>query len=222
MNDTANQPGASRRKIAIGSGVALLVGAAALMLFVLPAEFGVDPLGAGEAMGLTELAGPPVSEELQRGALRTGVLTLSDDVAKRTDWDDRYQVTLGPFEAIEFKYTLPEGATMDFAWQASAPLDYDMHAHPFEGGPELTESYSIEKAGSMAGRYVAPFTGLHGWYWQNRNMEPVQLTLQGAGGFTSSTIFDGPVASERAIGGGEAQGPARVPEGHQMQGGPED
>lgn len=219
MNGTLTTAGRPRKTILIGAGAAIFVAAAALVLFILPAEFGIDPLGAGKAMGLTDLADTPMNEEQQRGALRTGVLTLSDEAPTRADWDDSWHITLAPFEAIEFKYTLPEDEAMDFSWQASAPLDYDMHAHPFEGGPELTESYSIEKRQQMAGRYVAAFTGLHGWYWQNRNMENVELTLEAAGGFTSSTIFDGPGVRERAIGGGEAEGAAHIPEGHQMQGG---
>ena len=217
MNDSSTN---SHGKWLLGAGTAIVVGGAALVLFILPAEFGIDPLGAGKAMGLTELSDEPMNEEQKRGALRTGVLTISDEAPTRDAWDDRWQVTLGPFETIEFKYTLAQGEAMDFAWSAEAPLDYDMHSHPFEGGPEMTESYSVEKRQQLAGRYVAAFSGLHGWYWQNRTMEEVKLALDASGKMTSSTIFDGPAVIERAIGGGEAAGPAQIPEGHQMQGSP--
>lgn len=50
---------------------------------------------------------------------------------------------------------------MSFFWAANGPLDYDMHAHPFEGGTDLTESCSIESADFLGGLYVAPFTGIH-------------------------------------------------------------
>ena len=76
-----------------------------------------------------------------------------------------------------------------FFWQATGPLDYDMHAHPFDGGTDLTESYAIEQADHLGGRYVAPFTGIHGWYWQNRSLERVTLTLDASGNITGSKLF---------------------------------
>jgi hypothetical protein len=156
-------------------------------LFVLPAEFGVDPTGLGSAMGLTELAPSGKLTELERGALREGrVLSLSDAPLQKDHWE----VVLEPYKSIEFKYTLEEGSAMLFEWKASGPLHYDMHSHPFDGGTELTESYSVSDADHMKGSYVAPFTGIHGWYWQNHTSDNVTLTLDATGGFTESTLFD--------------------------------
>src|SRR5690606_31752466 len=91
----------SRKKLWIGTGIAAAVAAAVLVVFVLPAEFGIDPTGAGRALGLTKLAEPGMSEEQVRGSKRTGVLTLSDTPLQRSEWDDQWQVTLAPYEGIE-------------------------------------------------------------------------------------------------------------------------
>jgi hypothetical protein len=194
-------PGPSSKKGLIGGIAALAVGAAIMVVFVLPAEFGIDPTGAGQALGLTEIADPR-STELERGALRTGVLTLSDapftpDPAKPSDHWER---ELAPFESIEFKYTLTEGQPMNFAWSATGPLTYDMHAHPFEGGEELTESYGQDKAAAMAGTYVPAFTGIHGWFWRNDSADNVTLKLDASGDLTESTIFEGSASYKRQIG----------------------
>lgn len=178
---------------------ALGLAAVALVVFVLPAEYGIDPTGAGDALGLTKLAGEEMSEEQIRGARREGVLTLSDQPLLQRDWADRWQHTLGPYEGIELKYTLNEGAAIDFSWQAGAPLYHDMHSHPFEGGVELTETYSLGDAAGMQGRYVAAFTGLHGWYWQNRTLDPVTITVEAAGPLMESTLFEQGVARPRPI-----------------------
>jgi hypothetical protein len=197
---TAPLPSApSRKKLLIGSAAALAVAGTALVGFVLPAEFGIDPLGIGKALGLTKLSEPGLSEEQERGNKRVGALTLSEQPPQPEAWTDRWQITLRPYEAIELKYTLAEKAPLDFSWTATAPLYYDMHSHPFDGGDTLTETYSLETRAQMHGRYVAQFTGLHGWYWQNRTMGDVTLTVQAAGPITGSTLFEMGIAREREL-----------------------
>jgi hypothetical protein len=180
---------ASRRKLLFGVVAAFVAAAIILVVFVLPAEFGRDPTGLGRALGLGALSEEPVSEEFERGKKRTGVLAaLPQDGLGQPD--DRYAIELGPFESTEFKYTLKQGEKMRFAWQASGPIDYDMHSHPFKGGVDLTESYAIAKATAQSGVYTAQFTGIHGWYWQNRSTDNVTLTLEAAGPMSGSTVFD--------------------------------
>jgi hypothetical protein len=203
---------ASRRKIIIAILVALAIAAVALVFFILPAERGIDLTGSGERSGLTNLAEAGEMTELERGALREGVLTPS----AQTMHTDRWERELAPYEAIEFKYTMEQGQPLIFTWRATAPVNYDMHSHPFEGGEDLTESFGVGDSEAMQGLYVAPFSGIHGWYWQNRTLDNVTLTLDTTGGFTHSTIFEGGAPQERPISGEEAAS-ARLPEGHQMQ-----
>jgi hypothetical protein len=199
MTEETSPPPRSGKKLLIGSLAAIAVAAVALVVFVLPAEYGIDPTGAGRALGLTKLAEPQMNEEQLRGARRTGVLTLSDQPLQRDQWDDEWQVVLGPYEGIELKYTLDEGGAMDFEWEATDTVEYDLHSHPFEGGTELTESYAVDEGERMQGRYVAAFTGLHGWYWQNRNLEDVTLTVRAAGPIRGSTVFVMGAPSEREL-----------------------
>lgn len=193
-------PTKSRRRLLIGSGLGLVGVAAIVVLFVLPAEFGIDPTGVGKATGLIKVS-EPESLELQRGALRKGVLTLTTGELKAEPGKtDQWEVVLEPYESVEFKYTMPEGGRMSFEWKASAEVNYDMHSHPFDGGTELTEGYGVGDATEMKGVYVAPFTGIHGWYWQNRSFDPVKITLTASGAFTSSTVFARGGEEERPIG----------------------
>ncbi|BBC73894.1 conserved hypothetical protein [Altererythrobacter sp. B11] len=191
------------------------------MAFVLPAEFGVDPTGIGKATGLIKLAEEGQSAELQRGMQRQGVLLAADispapagllpayagilaekGIAAPPAGKvkaDRFRFELLPFEGIEVKYELAQGQPLVFAWQAGAPLQYDMHAHPYEGGEELTESYAITSGPTQSGVYVAPFTGIHGWYWQNRTLDNVTLTLDAAGPISASYTFDQTGQHERQL-----------------------
>jgi hypothetical protein len=200
MNDTPRSAPRSRRSLLIGSSIAIVAAAAIAVLFVLPAEFDVDPTGFGKLTGLTKIADPGMSPEQKRGALRTGVLTLSDaPLAPEPGQSDHWEFEMAPYGSIEFKYELAEGRTMTFRWQATSPVHYDMHAHPVVGGTALTESYSVSDAATMQGRYVAAFTGIHGWYWQNRSFEPVKLTLDASGAMTGSRIFGSTGEQKRAL-----------------------
>lgn len=180
----------SRRAIWIGATAALLAGAAIVVMFVLPAEYGIDPTGVGKATGLIKIA-EPENIYLERGLKRKGVFTPSDTPpAPEPGAKDHWTFELAPYEGIELKYVIAQGKPVSFFWSATGPLNYDMHAHPFKGGTDLTESYSIEKRDHLGGRYVAAFTGIHGWYWQNRGTQTVRLTLDASGGITGSKIFD--------------------------------
>ena len=188
-----------RKKLLIGIAGAAIVAAVGLVVFVLPAEYGIDPTGAGSALGVTKLSEPGLSEEEIRGAKRTGALVLAERPPERSDWDDRFTYELLPYEGIELKYTLTEGQPIEFYWRASAPVEVDMHAHPFEGGEELTETYSKKKTAGEQGRYVPQFTGLHGWYWENRTLEPVTVTVEASGEIKQSTLFERGIPSPREL-----------------------
>ena len=215
MTETAPK---SKKPLVIG-GIALVAVAAGAVMFVLPAETGWDPTGVGKALGLVEIA-DPVSEEQVRGQERMArqeVLVLSDTApAAEPGASDVWEYELAPFDGIEFKYTIPEGGRMAFSWTASGPLHYDMHAHPFAGGTEATEGYHVGEASGVNGLYIAPFTGIHGWFWQNRSLDTVTLRLEASGAMTTSTIFSASGENERPLEGVEntVEGAA---EGHQMQ-----
>ena len=53
-NLTSSPP--SNKSILMGLGGGILLGSLILVTAILPAEFGVDPLGVGNLLGLTELS----------------------------------------------------------------------------------------------------------------------------------------------------------------------
>lgn len=117
---------------------------------------------------------------------------------------------------MEFKYTVGAGAPVVFKWQGSGPLHYDMHAHPFAGGEQVTESYGVGEAALMQGRYTPAFDGIHGWFWQNRSLDNVTVRLEASGGMSHSTIYAANSAEERPL-AGAAAGPQGSVAGHAMQ-----
>jgi hypothetical protein len=190
----------SRRALLIGTAATLTIGAAIVVMFVLPAETGMDPTGVGKVTGLSSIAAPEANRFLERGLKRKGTFTPSQTpLPSEPGASDHWEFELKPFEGIELKYVIDEGQRVNFHWSASGPLNYDMHAHPFDGGEELTESYAITKGDRQAGRYVAAFTGIHGWYWQNRSVNSVRLTLDASGKIKGSKLFNASGEHDRTL-----------------------
>lgn len=205
----AVRPAAGKRRRTLGllglaTGAAL---AAVVVLFVLPSEFGIDPTGFGKASGLTQMANPLANETLERGRKRSNVLSTGQ-FAPEPGASDHWTYELGPYEEIELKYVLDNNAPMTFAWRADGPLNFDMHAHPFDGGEAVTESYAVARGNGQSGRYVAAFSGIHGWHWQNRSLATVLLTLDASGTIKGSRLIGGPEELDRPLTPGQGTAPA--------------
>ena len=160
---------ASPRKIVVAAAVALLVAALLLVAVVLPAEYGIDLIGAGAALGLLGLA------QEQPIALQDGEYRL-----------DEASLSVGPGGWLEYTYRMEAGATMLFSWQATGPLNYNFHSAPDGAPPGYAESFDAQENDRAHGAYSAPFTGVHGWYWENETAEEVTISFWTAGFYSEA------------------------------------
>ena len=181
----------ARERIALAAGAALLVAGLILVIAVLPAEYGVDPLGIGRKLGLTAMS--DVQKNLEafaatRGDTAGGAPTVAPQ--ERAYQQETVEFKLGPHDSIEYKYRLDKGEALLYSWKATSPVNYDLHAEP-DGAPRgYAESY--EKKNSIqaaSGTLTAPFSGIHGWYWENPGDAEVTVTLSAAGYYNMSHEF---------------------------------
>ena len=164
--------------ISLGS---LGAAALALVLFVLPAEYDIDPTGAGELMGIKGMAGYSVA-----------ALSKQSGIYHR----DSVTFPLAPFESVEYKYALEQGQSMVFTWQGMSAsndpqteLIFDMHSEEKGTDPKDSVTFDIGRAGSAHGSFVAPFDGIHGWYWENRTGEDIVVELVTTGFYSKATTY---------------------------------
>jgi hypothetical protein len=182
-----------RNRIAIAAAAALLVAGLVLVLFVLPAEFAVDPLGTGRRLGLLDLGvtGQQVAA-LEANTATPGASAGQPILAgqERSFQEETLDFTLAPREGMEYKYRLDKGEALLYSWNATAPVDYELHAEP-DGAPRgYAQSYEKKSAtGQAAGTLTAPFAGIHGWYWENTTDRPVTVTLHTAGFYNMAHEF---------------------------------
>jgi hypothetical protein len=163
----------SKKAIVKASTFALVVALVILFVAIFPAEYGIDPTGVGKALGLTALNTPGSGQNLN--------LTRSEPQKYA---ENRVVLQIAPLQGFEYKFLMQEGQMLLYSWQATSELEYEFHGQ-LEDAPQGEFTSYEKKAGTSAsGSLVAPFKGIHGWYWENRNGNTVTITLETAGFYT--------------------------------------
>jgi hypothetical protein len=201
--------GSSNAGLLKGTLLALVTAIVVAVLFVLPAEYGVDPTGVGEKLGLLDLGGTDQATSDSSTAANR-VVTGTFPVAP-ADFDFYEPEVLGdPFsrthansfqsatlvinldvgEQVEYKAVMQQGDALVYNWKLENGVIYtDFHADPGEGAEGYPDRYFIRYAesevGESAGSLVAPFAGNHGWYWLNIEDYPITITLEVRGFYAS-------------------------------------
>jgi hypothetical protein len=197
---------APKKELLRGTAFAAVLAGILLTVAVLPAEYGIDPTGIGKLLGLTAMHAPvpapttPVVTAASQptvspkgstvsapGEQRALTIASKQALAYRTD---TMKLTLAPGKGMEVKTHLAKGATLIYAWQTTKGelLNHDFHGEPVVAKNDEFESFILENDVSQSrGALIAPFTGVHGWYWKNKTEAPVTVVLQASGFY--SDIF---------------------------------
>jgi len=197
----------STKRLLTASAVAFVVALCVLFIAILPAEYGIDPLGTGKVLGLADLANASVEPAVSTAIAEATIVPVLEPREQPSRWGDsavlrgafiprpnRYnvdsrQITLQPGEGMEIKYNMQKGSGLVYSWVASGKVLYDFHGEPEvkpEGkqDTEYFESYDRDDAigkDQFQGTFVAPSTGIHGWYWENTSDDVVTIKLVTAG-----------------------------------------
>jgi hypothetical protein len=177
----------SARSLLLATALSLVVAVVLLVAVILPAEYGVDPVGAGRALGLYRpaAAGESAADVVAEGAempLSAGNATLvRSPVPYRSD---EMSITLKPGEGGEIKAVMAKGQHFVYTWAAQGgTVDVDMHGEALDAkdAAEATSYWKDEYQPGDQGIFTAPVAGRHGWFWQNLNDDPVTITVRTSG-----------------------------------------
>jgi len=165
--------------------VAICVGCGLLILFVLPAEYGTDPTGVGELLGLKKMG--EIKTRLKQDFLKENLgakdkLMAASEIGKENR--DVMEFVIPPDEAIEIKLEMKKGSIAKYNWTTkNGGLNYNLHGD----GQKNSQNYISYKKGRMtssdSGEFKSEFDGYHGWFWRNRNNESVTITLETIGDY---------------------------------------
>jgi hypothetical protein len=156
-----------------------------LFTLVLPAEFDFDPLGTGQALGIFGLS--------STGEAQTAV---KEQAAFHSD---SIEYILQPYESVEYKYRMNSESTLVYTWTATGAVSFDFHGEPHDGPTGFAETYSIGKGNNESGSFTAPFTGIHGWYWENRGTDSVTVSLRTSGFYSATLEFRDGFVNETSL-----------------------
>lgn len=192
------QPPTGKRlscSIALALAGALVI----LLLFVLPAEYNLDPTGIGGALGLTDLSkstrtiqvkdvigGNERYREIEVPDTRDPIPLPNPAVFQDKATPPRSgsrMIRLQPGQATEVKAVLDAGQVVLYAWRvANGKIYTDFHGHEPAAGDDAWVRYEEQQSGQRGnGSLVAPFSGEHGWYWLNISEQPVDIELKVSG-----------------------------------------
>jgi hypothetical protein len=185
-----------RARLALATAASILVAGVILMIAILPAEYGVDPLGTGKLLGLSSIAQAESAAAGEEGGaaaaspeslepVRPGANTAQTVPLKQ----DTVTFTIGPREGMEYKYRTEKGAAFVYRWTSTGKVMFDFHGEP-EGAPKgYAESYQMGEGERASGSFFAPTPGIHGWYWENLTDKPITVTLTSTGFYASGIEF---------------------------------
>ena len=104
------------------------------------------------------------------------------EVTKQADRaGDRVRITLNPNQGLEYKFIMKPGATLNYEWQSTAPVYWDLHAEEEGKSREDFTRFGEGTSDGEDGSLTATFSGRYGWYWQNKGTSPITITLETMG-----------------------------------------
>jgi hypothetical protein len=175
--------------------VAFIVAGVLLLFVILPAEYGIDPTGVGNILGLTKMGEikTTLKEEafIEPKTLNDKPVKSNNAIAKTIEKNqDIMEVKISPGEAIEIKLEMKKGLVAHYKWTTqNGGLNFDLHGDGYEG----TQNFISYKKGRMthsdSGGLKAEFDGFHGWFWRNRNEVSVTVKLEATGDFIQMKLM---------------------------------
>ncbi|WP_428312814.1 hypothetical protein [Hydrocarboniphaga sp.] len=183
----------SARRLLASIAIAVAVAALVLLLFVLPAQYGVDATGLGKKMGLTAMSNPSrplVMQDVIGGNdhYRQAPVAASDQplplpnpavsqIKPEPPQTRTMQIKLPVGGETEIKAVLDAAQVILFSWKSDADIYTDYHGHEPDAGDSFVR-YEEQMSGHAGnGSLVAPFSGEHGWYWVNISDRDVTIEL---------------------------------------------
>ena len=181
--------------------VALVIGILVLVTAVLPAEYGIDPLGTGKLFGFSKLYVDETKTEKVATTTTFNCLDANKAIelkhvsspkgtaipinainaapeAKLPFKTDSITVNLKAGKGIEYKVFAHKYEKIKYTWATNKNLVFvDFHGEPQENPSGFYESYTVAYSNNMGGTLTVPFKGIHGWYFKNKSNDDISISI---------------------------------------------
>lgn len=192
----------STQKLIKSTVFAAVMAVVLLITTVLPAEYGIDLTGIGNAIGLkkmgeikaslaievavdkakdTQLLDQQPNVPEQQAATTPAAVKQAISEPEKSMIQDTISVTLKPNQGAEVKTKMRKGETLKYKWSTDGGrANFDVHAD----SKKLNINYHNYEKGSQQtkeGTIKAAFDGSHGWFWRNRTSKTLTVAMQVSG-----------------------------------------
>ncbi len=191
------------KKIIMATVIAFIIGAMILITAVLPAEYGIDPTGAGKYLGFSKLHNdenakavsspelivqhPQRLLKLENGGSSPDVDIPAEannpaPVKQMESREDSILFTVPAGKGLEYKINMLKHGRLKYEWTTDkGNVFFDFHGEVKEKIPSdnvYFESYTVAYSNNMIGNFLAPFEGKHGWYYKNNSTTDIEITIR--------------------------------------------
>lgn len=180
---------------------ALLLSVLILVSAVLPAEYGMDPIGTGKLFGFSKLYVPADADDglatitgktfplikMEKAGSGPEVKRLieANNPAPEKQYaerEDTVEVIVPAGKGIEYKIYMLKYGKMKYEWTTNKGIVYfDFHGEvkqAKETNDVYFESYTLAYSNNMVGTFYAPYEGKHGWFFRNNEKTAITVTIK--------------------------------------------
>ncbi|RTY67667.1 hypothetical protein [Flavobacterium sp. LB2P53] len=180
---------------------ALLLSVLILVSAVLPAEYGMDPIGTGKLFGFSKLYVPADADDgLATITGKTFPLIKMEKAGsgpeverpieannpapekQYAEREDTVEVIVPAGKGIEYKIYMLKYGKMKYEWTTNKGIVYfDFHGEvkqAKETNDVYFESYTLAYSNNMVGTFYAPYEGKHGWFFRNNEKTAITVTIK--------------------------------------------
>lgn len=201
MENNNSQPNLSASQIKKATIIALISSLVIAIVAVLPAEYGKDYTGLGKILGFSRLYQNEnaVDAKLAEKQVKLPVfkeLTLdnvgsepsaqkpveANNPAPSKQYESRIdsvKITIPVGKGLEYKIAVLKHGQVKYAWKSTDILFVDLHGDVKTASKknDYYESYTVANSKNMAGSFIAPYEGKHGWYFKNKTNQPIDVSI---------------------------------------------
>ncbi|MEQ1557589.1 MAG: hypothetical protein ABL933_01445 [Methyloglobulus sp.] len=178
------------------STVTSLLTALLLLAYVLPAYYGIDPVGWGAKLGIigratplgtvvvTHTAPSPSQPAAQianpvNTAASAAVPQIDDPLAVR---QDTVELTIPARQSLDYRLAMERDYDLDYHWAAKGgKLTTELRGESDDGNVPSKTFAALKNSDTGKGFFIIPFNGKFGWHWQNKTDQTVTLRLHTKG-----------------------------------------
>jgi hypothetical protein len=180
---------------------ALFLSILILISAVLPAEYGIDPIGTGKLFGFNKLHIPEDTKNLLESRIQKTYPLIkmekagsgsevkrpleADNLATEKQFaerEDTIEVIVPAGKGIEYKIYMLKYGEMKYEWSTDKGTVYlDFHGEVKQEksvNDVYYESYTLAYSNNMVGTFLAPYEGRHGWFFRNEGDKDITVTLK--------------------------------------------